>query len=87
MSKIQFPRLIASCLLLVGVAAHASVAGAASHCKGMAESACSSDSQCTWVDGYQRKDGRKVSSHCKLKRGKPSAQVSQSSKMASSATK
>jgi hypothetical protein len=43
-----------------------STAIAASQCKGLAESACASDSSCRWVDGYVRKDGREVSAHCRL---------------------
>ncbi|MCB1801747.1 MAG: hypothetical protein KDI82_08685 [Gammaproteobacteria bacterium] len=47
--------------------------GAASQCKGMSEQACADDSACTWVQGYTRKDGRAVSSHCKLSRGSRSS--------------
>jgi hypothetical protein len=51
-----------------------SVSSAASPCKGLAVDACSADTQCTWVNGYARKDGRSVVSHCKLKpSGKGSA--------------
>jgi hypothetical protein len=39
---------------------------AASHCKGLAETACASDSSCRWVAGYERKDGRQVAAHCRL---------------------
>ena len=39
---------------------------AASHCKGLAETACASDSSCRWVAGYERKDGRQVVAHCRL---------------------
>lgn len=42
-------------------------ASAASQCKGMAENACQAQAQCTWVDGYTRKDGRSVAAHCKSK--------------------
>lgn len=48
-------------------------AGAASQCKGMSEQACASESACSWVQGYTRKDGRTVSSHCKLSRGNRSS--------------
>ena len=41
-------------------------AGAASHCKGLSESVCSTDTSCRWVAAYTRKDGREVSSHCRL---------------------
>lgn len=51
-----------------------SVSSAASPCKGLAVDACSADTQCIWVNGYARKDGRSVASHCKSKpSGKDSA--------------
>lgn len=84
MYRIQFPRFIASTLFAAGLAGYAFTATAASHCKGMPQNACSADSQCAWVEGYQRKDGRAVSSHCKLKRGKQTSQAGQSQKMAAS---
>ncbi len=39
----------------------------ASSCKGLESSACGNSASCTWVDGYTRKDGRKVSSFCRAK--------------------
>lgn len=60
--------LAPAALLLTGVVA-TTASAAPSHCKGMSESVCASDSSCTWVQGYVRKDGRQVSSHCKLARG------------------
>lgn len=38
---------------------------AESACKGLDQRQCEGKSDCTWVDGYTRKDGVKVSSHCK----------------------
>ena len=40
---------------------------AASACKGLEKKACGNKSDCTWVDPYTRKDGGKVSGHCKSK--------------------
>jgi len=40
---------------------------AASSCKGLSSSACSDNTQCHWVDGYKRKDGKAVSAHCRTK--------------------
>lgn len=87
MPSINLPRFIAACLVTAGLFAHVSIASAASHCKGMAENACSTDSQCTWVAEYTRKDGRTVSSHCKLRRGKQSARSDTSRTMAATAAK
>jgi hypothetical protein len=43
-------------------------------CKGMEKSACErNEAQCSWVDGYTRSDGVKVSGHCRKKPGKKSS--------------
>ena len=44
----------------------------AASCKGKSRSSCSANSDCSWVDGYKRKDGVKVSGHCRAKPGKAS---------------
>jgi len=41
-------------------------AGAASHCQGLSQPVCNTDTSCRWVAGYTRKDGRDVTSHCRL---------------------
>lgn len=38
---------------------------AASDCKGLQNSACDANASCRWVDGYQRKDNRKVKAFCR----------------------
>jgi hypothetical protein len=56
-----------------------SPATAASACKGLENSVCTSNASCGWVEAYQRKDGRTVKSFCRTKSGakkvskKPSA--------------
>ena len=52
-------------LLFSGSTAHAQSA-----CKGLASGTCSGKSSCVWVDGYTRKDNRKVSGYCRAKGGK-----------------
>lgn len=42
----------------------------AASCKGSSKSACSASSDCYWVDSFKRKDGVKVSAHCRTKAGK-----------------
>ncbi|HMV81006.1 MAG TPA: hypothetical protein PL048_07795 [Leptospiraceae bacterium] len=42
----------------------------AKDCKGLSESQCSSNDDCTWVKGYQTKDGVKVDDYCRAKPGK-----------------
>lgn len=49
-------------------------AAAASQCKGLSENSCAADNTCAWVDGYVRKDGRSVSSHCKTRPGQKAEQ-------------
>lgn len=36
-----------------------------SQCKTLSQEACSATPSCAWVDGYTRKDGRKVSAYCR----------------------
>jgi len=43
---------------------------AESACKGLEKNACGKKETCTWVDPYTRKDGVKVSGHCRTKGGK-----------------
>ena len=64
-------------LIAAGLMLASSLVSAASQCKGMQENACMSDGECVWVQGYTRKDGRSVSSHCKLKGGKKTEQSAQ----------
>ena len=40
--------------------------GVASECKGKAQDVCAADAACIWVEGYTRKDGREVSSYCRV---------------------
>jgi hypothetical protein len=56
------PVFLIAVLLAAGFA---SPAFGASACKGLEKPQCEGKSDCTWVDGYTRKDGVKVSSHCK----------------------
>lgn len=59
--------------LLAGVVLSTSLASAASQCKGIQQDACAATAECVWVNGYVRKDGRSVNSHCKSKGGKKTA--------------
>ncbi len=55
--------------LLLGMQAGAM----AVECKGMEKAACEkAAAQCSWVDPYTRKDGVKVSGHCRKKPAKKS---------------
>ena len=38
---------------------------APSVCKGLDEAACGAQAECRWMEGYTRKDGVQVSSHCR----------------------
>jgi hypothetical protein len=64
--------LLAAGLLALGAPA----AQAASECKGMERKACERNDRCTWVDGFTRKDGVKVSSHCRKKPSQSSTKKS-----------
>ena len=56
--------------LFAGLALLSSTVPAASQCQGMPHDACAATDECAWVQGYVRKDGRSVSSHCKSRGGK-----------------
>ena len=56
-------------LSLIGSLLVSGPATAASACKGLDNSACSNNSSCGWIEGYQRKDGRSVKSFCRTKSG------------------
>ena len=59
-------RCLQVALLTGSVLASTSVL-AASQCKGVQQDACLANAECAWVNGYVRKDGRSVASHCKTK--------------------
>ena len=40
---------------------------AQSLCKGLDKKTCKSSDKCSWVKGYTKNDGKKVTSHCKTK--------------------
>lgn len=53
---------------------------AASQCKGLGGSACNAASSCSWVTGYERKDGKTVKSFCRSKgKGKDGSKASSKS--------
>ena len=60
---------------------------AASACKGLENQACAGNSACAWVEGYERKDGRKVSAFCRTAPGAKKASNSAAEKAKESAAK
>jgi len=42
---------------------------AESACKGLEQTNCTSTADCTWVGGYTRGNGTKVSGYCRVKSG------------------
>ena len=58
--------LFASLLTLMSVASQAQTT-TPSQCKGLANGDCASNNACSWVEGYERKDGREVSAFCRSK--------------------
>ena len=53
---------------------------AQSACKGLSNSQCGGNQNCTWVSGFTRRDGVKVSSYCRAKGGGESKKSSQGKK-------
>jgi hypothetical protein len=72
-------QLLITLAMTAAVAFTSSGAAFAAECKGMEKAACERQESCSWVDGYTRKDGVKVSSHCRKKGGKKSSNSSGSS--------
>lgn len=62
-SRHRLATALASGLLLVGLGMQP--VSAQSICQGLEKSPCEAKDACHWVDGYTRKDGVKVSSHCR----------------------
>ena len=56
-------RLVLATLAVSGSLAVTSVQAAA--CKSLEQQACATEAACTWVDAYQRTDGRTVKAHCR----------------------
>lgn len=49
----------------------------ASECRGLEQEACQANDACTWVDSYERRDGRVVRGYCRLRGGRqPAAEES-----------
>ena len=63
-TPIRLSAVLATMLLLSPLTANAT-----SQCKGQTQDACVTSSECAWVEGYTRKDGRSVSSYCRSKGG------------------
>jgi len=68
--------IVAACTLTLG----ASTAYAASDCKGIEKAGCERNAACNWVDGYTRKDGVKVSGHCRKNPSQTGKKTSSSDK-------
>jgi hypothetical protein len=73
MNLVKSPLSFCHAALLAGMVLAVSSVSAASQCQGIQQDQCAAQADCTWVNGYVRKDGRSVSSHCKAKGGKKSA--------------
>jgi hypothetical protein len=43
---------------------------AAQDCRQLEEDSCKSSASCSWVNGYQRSDGRQVKAYCRTRTGK-----------------
>ncbi len=62
-------KTIRNSILMASIFGAISFSGQASagDCKGLENAACSAESACSWVEGYERKDGRLVKSFCRAK--------------------
>ena len=62
-----FKSVVVSASVMIGLVLASSPVQAASACKGLDTKACGTSTSCSWVNGYERKDGRSVSSFCRAK--------------------
>lgn len=84
MKKITSILLTSLCLLAFGLSpAHAK----AKACKGLSQTACATNDDCSWVKGYKRKDGVKVSSFCRTKAKGAKTKVKETSSKQKATTK
>ncbi len=71
-------RLLSS-IIAIFITMMFSFSAQAASCKGKSHSSCSADKNCSWVNAYKRKDGVKVSGHCRVKAGNASSKKSSKS--------
>lgn len=67
--SIRTLRFVGLALSLILITAWGSLS-AESKCHGLSKGQCEADSDCTWVSGYQKKDGKNVEAYCRAKPGK-----------------
>ena len=77
-----FKSAAVSASFMIGLVLASSPVQAVSACKGLDTKACGTATSCSWVNGYERKDGRSVSSFCRAK-----SSAKSSAKVAEPATK
>ena len=78
---------ILALVLAIFITSMFSFTAQAASCKGKPKSSCSADSNCSWVDAYKRKDGVKVTGHCRASTGKSSSKSSSKSTSKKSSNK
>ena len=59
--------LLTTILLATFLVSSTTSAETPSQCKGLENNACVTANSCSWVEGYERKDGRKVNAFCRTK--------------------
>ncbi len=83
------PSLRLSHVALLSAALVAVSAGpvfAESACKGLEQAICEGKGDCTWVNGYTRKDGKQISGHCKAIGKRSDSSAAKPEKQVSKAT-
>lgn len=63
----KYAKLIVNTLVGAGISLSLVLpAQAASVCKGLEQNLCGENSQCRWIVGYKRSDGRDVRGYCRV---------------------
>lgn len=65
--------LVSTCLLSMPV-------HAASQCKGLNSKDCAAQASCSWVNAYERKDGKQVNAFCRTKAKRTAAKPKEDKK-------
>jgi hypothetical protein len=61
--RFRLPQVALFSIALIAISAGPVLAESA--CKGLEQPVCEGNGDCSWVNGYTRKDGKQVSGHCK----------------------
>ncbi len=81
------PAVLGVVLTLILFSVAGAPAFAASPCKGLSKTKCSSKPTCSWVEAYKTKSGTRVNSYCRARPGKGEKRSAQKRKVHESSSR